>query len=60
MNILGNFSDIKIDVPPEDNCNLIKPDNDVPIKAENKLKIIYSIPISLALVEHSHLNSISY
>ena len=43
--------------PGPDNSNLIKSERLVPTKAENKPNTIYSIPISLALVEQVHLIS---
>lgn len=42
--------------PGPDNSNLIKTENAVPSKPENREKIRYNVPISLALEERNHLS----
>lgn len=42
--------------PGPDNSNLIKTEKAVPINPENKAKIKYNVPISLALEDQLHLS----
>jgi len=42
--------------PGPDNSNLINTENAVPTKPENKAKIRYNVPISLAFEDKNHLS----
>jgi hypothetical protein len=43
--------------PGPDSSNLIRTENAVPIKPENKANIRYNVPISFALEEKNHLSN---
>jgi hypothetical protein len=43
--------------PGPDNSNLISTEKAVPNRPENKAKIKYNVPISLALLERNHLST---